>query len=153
MDNFEKQFLLPYLVKPHDVIKSPNIQKLCISTLALLCTTSNEKFSLVYLIRFNLFKDHFWLRDFGSLHSPPCQIICKFVLDLINFQATGGLYNYLCLFSYQIFTLYIVELRITQKHDFLLLLLAFFRTVWMCSVMFLSLSVNSVHFLVATVES
>ena len=28
-------------------------------------TTSNEKFSLVYFIYLNLFKDHFWLRDLG----------------------------------------------------------------------------------------
>ena len=41
------------------------LKKLCINTLALPYTTSNEKFSLVYFIYLNLFKDHFLLRDLG----------------------------------------------------------------------------------------
>ena len=46
MENFEKYFLPPYLVKPHDVIKWQNVQNLCINTFSILYTTSNEKFSL-----------------------------------------------------------------------------------------------------------
>ena len=62
MVNFEKQILLPYLVKQYNVIKWQNVQKLCVNTFALLYTTSNEKGYLVYVIYLNLFKDHF----FGS---------------------------------------------------------------------------------------
>ena len=65
MENFEKQFLLPYLVKPHDVIKRQIVRKLCISILALPYTTNNEKCFFVYLIYLNPFKTHFWWRDFG----------------------------------------------------------------------------------------
>ena len=53
------------MVKPHDVIKRQNVQKLCINTLALPYATSKEKFCLVYLIYLNLFKDDFRLRDLG----------------------------------------------------------------------------------------
>ena len=53
------------MVKPYDVIKWQNVQKLCVNTLALPYTTSDEKFSLAYLIYLNLFKDQFWLRDLG----------------------------------------------------------------------------------------
>ena len=57
MENFEKSFLLPYLVKPYDVTtKWQNVRKLCINTLALPYTTSNEKYSLVYFVYLNLFK-------------------------------------------------------------------------------------------------
>ena len=49
----------------YDVIKWQNVQRLCINTFALPYTKYNERFSLVYLIYLNLFKDRFWLRDLG----------------------------------------------------------------------------------------
>ena len=53
------------MVKSHDVIKWQNVQTLRINALALAYATTNEKFSFVYLIYLNLFKNHFWLQDLG----------------------------------------------------------------------------------------
>ena len=47
------------MVKLYDAIKWQNVQKLCINTLALPYTTSNEKCFSVYVTYLNLFKDHF----------------------------------------------------------------------------------------------
>ena len=54
------------MVKPYDVIKWQNVQKLCINTLELPHTKSNEMISLVYLTYLNLFKDHVWCGIWAS---------------------------------------------------------------------------------------
>ena len=70
------------MVKPYDVIKWQNVR---INTLALSYTTSNQNFSLVYLIYLNLFKDHFWLRDLGL--STARREIGKTLEHLLNLKA------------------------------------------------------------------
>ena len=54
-----------YIVEDMDVRQGLSNPCLCINTLALPYTTSNEKGSLVYVIYLNLFKDHFWWLDLG----------------------------------------------------------------------------------------
>ena len=73
------------MVKPHDVIKWQNVQKLCINTLTLPYTTSSEKLSLVYLIYLKLFKDHFWLRDLGL--STARREFCRLMVGRVETQS------------------------------------------------------------------